>query len=257
MTLEGAHLVAFKIISVGWNCEAFLDWTLASVDAQTRRDWELCVVYDPSPDLGAEKLREWCAERFNARCLLNSVQQGAVRNQFEGLRTLRPADEDIVVFLDLDGDRLAHPEVLQRLADFYADGTLLTYGSYRPVPDPGTTSPAIPFPREVIEANSYREYVRTGGPCCFNHLRTMKGKVFNAIPPSYFRWPDSSWFTAGTDYLFMLAGLELAGPRHKCITETLLLYNHANPYADNLVHPAVTRECVAEILRQTPLTPLE
>jgi hypothetical protein len=245
--------MAFKIISVGWNCQDWIDQTLRSVDEQTRTDWEIAVFYDGG-DHGRKQIFEWVKPRSaKAQCCFNAEQHFAVRNQYEGILALNPEPEDIIVFLDLDGDQLAHPGVLQRLDDYYADNTLLTYGSYRPIPDPGTTTPAQPFPADVIAKSSYRQHFLRGGRCCFNHLRTMKGKVFNAIPPEYFKWPDGRWYDAGTDYLFMLAGLELAAERHKYINETLLFYNHANPHADNLSHPAVTNACVEDILRRSPL----
>ena len=245
----------FKIISVGWTCAPFIVQTLRSVEEQSHEDWEIFIGYDQSQDLGAEIIARWCADRprdSRWRYLCNPDQRFAVQNQVEGIQSLSPDDEDIIVFLDLDGDQLANSNVLQRLADYYADNTLVTYGNYRPEPDPGTTTPPRPVPQDVVDNNSYRQYILQSG-CFFNHLRTMKGKVFKAIPESYFKWPDGTWYTAGTDYTFMLAAMELAGGRYKCIEETLLIYNHANPLADNLVHPGTTNECVLDTLSRPPL----
>lgn len=245
----------FKIISVGWNCEQFLEQTLQSVLEQDRDDWEICIVYDKSGDAGAQRIYRWLGEH-GGKFLERDEQFFAVRNQVEGIRLMAPDPEDIIVFLDLDGDRLAHPQVLSRLADYYADGTLVTYGNYRPVPDPGTCNPALPVPPDVVASNSYRQYCLRGG-CFFNHLRTMKGKVFDAIPDSYFRWThNGAWYDAGTDYTFMMAALELAGGRYKCIEEVLLLYNHDNPLADNIVHPQVSSACTVDSLNKMPLEPL-
>ena len=159
----------------------------------------------------------------------------------------------MVVWLDLDGDRFAHPSVLDNLMTAYSDGeTLLTYGNYRPDPDHGTCPPAIPFPLEVVVNNSYREFIRTGG-CNFNHLRTMKGRVAREITPELLSWPDGEWYEAGADYLFMVNGLELAGGRYKCLDEVLCIYNHANPRADNLTHPELTNRCVFSMLGRQPL----
>lgn len=241
----------FKIISVGWNCERFIDQTIASVVMQNRKDWEMLVVYDGG-DNGARIVNGW-ANKPGIRAQINNEQRFAVRNQYEGIISLRPEPDDIIIFLDLDGDRLAHANVLQHLDDYYERGVLLTYGSYKPIPDPGTSQPAMPFPPDVIINGSYRQYLAGGGLCCFNHLRTMKGKIFRAIPPEYFKWADGRWYEAGTDYLFMLCGLELAAERHVCINETLLLYNHANPYADYLRTPAVTSACINDVLQRPPL----
>lgn len=240
----------FKIISAGWMCQDWIDQTVASVIEQNRDDWQMMIMYDGG-DNGAEHIYKWGNGKIQHR--INTEQKFAVRNQYEGICALLPEPEDIIVFLDLDGDQLAHRGVLQRLDDYYSDDTLLTYGSYKPIPDLGTCQPAQPFPPDVIARSTYRHHIFTGGRTCFNHLRTMKGKVFNAIPPEYFKWTDGRWYDAGTDYLFMLAGLELAAERHKHINETLLLYNHANPLADNIAHPAVTGACVNDILQRQPL----
>lgn len=251
--------MTFKIVSVGWQCEHWILQTLQSVEEQTRDDWEIAIVYDRSPDIGDQIIEAWCRNHDSKKWHyhFNSDQRFAVRNQYEAITSLDVEDDDIIVFLDLDGDRLAHPNVLQRLTDYYADDTLLTYGNYEPVPFASTCPPAIPFPPEVIASGDYKGYMTSlGGHCCFNHLRTMKGVVFNNIPLDRFHRNDGSWFTSGTDYIFMVSGLELAGPRHKCIDEVLLKYNNANPFADYLVHPAETSGSINEFLLRPSLSPL-
>lgn len=246
----------FKIVSVGWTCAQFLQRTLVSIENQSRDDWDAWITYDPSDDNGGELIKAWCDKRDDRwNYTLNDIQQFAVQNQYETICRLEPDDDDIIVFLDLDGDQLAHPDVLERLAEHYSDGTLLTYGSYEPVPFAASCPPAIPFPDKVIRDSSYRSHMLTGA-CCFNHLRTMSGAVFNRIPEDQFRWPKGDWYHAGTDYVFMVAGLELAGGRHKHIPEVLCLYNNANPRADYLTHPADADACVQNYLRRRPLPPI-
>jgi hypothetical protein len=254
--------MAFKIISTGWNCGDFAELTLRSVEMQDRYDFEILAVVDPDPsNQTAEIVQNW-VRKHNAlgdsrwSCQINDEQRFAPRNQYEGIKALEPEDEDIIVFLDLDGDQLAQPYTLQRLADYYADSTLVTYGTYQPVPDLGLCQPAEPFPDHVVRTNSYRSHILNGGKTCFNHLRTMKGKVFKAIPEEYFKWTDGSWYKAGTDYTFMMAALELAGGRYKCIMETMVIYNNANPHADNIEHPQETGRCVIDSLSKPPLNPL-
>jgi hypothetical protein len=249
--------VTFCIVSSGWQCAEWLEQTLASVEAQSYHDWRIQIVYDPSTDDGAERIRRWCDAR-DARWgyRINTTHLWAPRNQYEAIQTLAPADEDVVVFLDLDGDMLAHPDVLAHLLGYYADETLVTYGNYRPIPDLGLCPPAEPFPPEVIAAGSYRAHIASGRACCFNHTRTMKGKVAKAISPDGFCWPDGTWYEGPADYLFMIPALELAGPRHKCLTEVVCLYNNANPYADNLVHPQASTAGCLDCMSRPPLAML-
>lgn len=249
--------MTFKIISCGWQVAPFLEWTLQSVLDQSIDDWEIMIVDDASDDGSAELIEKWCEdkdERWKYR--INNTNLGTPRNQYEGIKLLNPDPEDIIVFLDLDGDKLAHPDVLLHLEGHYSDGTLVTYGSYRPVPDVGTSTPARPFPPEIVLSRTYRTAI-LGGHTGFNHLRTMKGKVFNAIPESNFHWNGSGpWYLHGTDYEFMTAALELADGRYKCIEEVLLIYNHANPNADYLTKGQQSHRCVVNYLHRSPLRPL-
>lgn len=246
----------FKIVCAGWKCAGWWKQTLASIEEQSVDNWDVWIMYDGGDDEGPE-MQRWCDVRGDRWSVtLTTKQQYAVQNQVEAIVNLAPEDEDVVVFLDLDGDQLAHPDVLKHLEQYYADGTLVTYGAYRPVPFASTCSPAVPFPSEVVANNTYRKHMLTSG-CCFNHLRTMKGSVVKAIPPDRFRWPDGRWYQGGTDYIFMTAALELAGGRYKCLDEVVLLYNHANPNADNLSHPAVADACTQNTLRRPPLEALD
>ena len=254
-------MTRFNIISTGWQCANWLGQTLQSVQRQTHEDWQMMIVYDPSDDDGAQRIREWCQwredhwdHRWHYR--INTERLFAPRNQFEAIRLLNPDDEDVIVFLDLDGDMLAHPDVLAHLAEEYADGTLVTYGNYRPIPDEGLCPAAKPYPPEVIASLSYRAYIRGGRECCFNHPRCMKARVAKAIGKEQFQWPDGRWYEGPADYLFMVPALELAGGRHKCLTEVLTLYNNANVYADNLTHPGESTAGCLDMLSKPVLDPL-
>lgn len=247
--------MTFKIVSVGWQCAQFLERTLESVEAQTRDDWEIHITYDKSTDNGADLIKEWCTGWRDARWhfQLNEDQLFAVQNQYEAIKALDPADEDIIVFLDLDGDELAHPRVLDNLARYYEDDTLVTYGNYIPVPFADTCPLAIPYPPEVVANRTYRDHILNFNGCCFNHLRTIKGKVWRAIPEDRFKRPNGEWYESGTDYVMMVPALELADGRYKCIEETLLLYNNANPLADYLTHPAETSGNIKDALERPAL----
>jgi len=263
----------FLIISAGWQCAQFMERTLASVEAQSLDNWHIGIAYDPSDDNGGAIIESWCArDRDRRSCVINTEKKWAIRNHFETITRLAPEDDDVIVFLDLDGDQLAHPHVLERIKAAYDQGALVTYGQYRPEPDMGTSGPARPYPAEVVRNNSYREYHRTGG-AGLNHVRTMSGRVFKAIPEANFRWQhsgskrlptgqkftwsDGEFLQGSTDYVFMVAALELAGGRYQCFNETLLIYNHANELADNKTHPQEAHVCLLDFYSRPPLAPLQ
>lgn len=246
----------FKVISAGWNCPAQITQTLHSVEYQHHQDWNVHIVDDGSPAPQPEMIKAWCDERDSRwSYTLNPTNLGAVRSQYEGIRAMDPQDEDVIVFLDLDGDKLAHPRVLRRLERVYADGqTLLTYGGFRPIVNDYQPSPVKPFPPEVVAARSYRAYIRDAHGTCFNHLRTVKWKVLKQIPESYYQWPNGEWCLAATDYIVMLGCLEIANGRYQCFENELLLwYNDAQPYPDNVRHPAESVRCSMYALVLPPL----
>jgi glycosyltransferase involved in cell wall biosynthesis len=264
----------FKIVCAGWECATWLEQTLRSIEQQAVANWDVWITYDPSEDDGAQRIKEWCAERDDRwHCTINTERKFAIRNQYEAIVNLAPADDDIVVFLDLDGDMLAHPHVLERLAQAYAEGALVTYGQYKPIPNPGTCTFARPYPRHVVAQNSYRAHHLNGGDTFFNHLRSMAGRIVKAIPEEMFKWPTSGfadlpsgrfaweagdWYQGSTDYVFMLNALELAGGRYHCFTEVLLLYNHADGgrRADNKTHPHEAHVCLLNFFARPSLAPL-
>lgn len=269
----GASLMRFKIVSTGWECADWIVQTLESIERQTVDNWDVWITYDPSEDEGGKIIADWCEShgpRWN--CTINSARKFATRNQCEAIANLDPQPDDVVVFLDLDGDMLAHPHVLERLGEKYAAGALVTYGQYKPIPDKGTSTFARPYPPDVVANNSYRLHHLNFGETYFNHLRTMSGRVFHEIPTSMlkwertgnvrlpngqlFSWVAGEWYQGGTDYLFMICALELAGGRFHCFDEVLLLYNHANPRADNKTHPHETDACLRNFFARPPLAPL-
>lgn len=233
----------FKIISVGWECGEFFKQTIESVRMQNYPFWQLHVVDDGSDPEYQKRIGSWIEQLHDSRIIYtaHAENRGAVRNQYEGIRSLDPRDGDIVIFLDLDGDRLATPNVLERLLYYYRDDTLVTYGSYRPVPDPGGPVPVSPYPPEVVRDNSYRQYTQTHGTR-YNHLRTAKWECLKQIPLSYFQFSPGQWLFSPTDLVVMMGCLELAGGRYKCIDETLLLYNDQQPHPDHTRNPQLNVE---------------
>lgn len=254
----------FKIVTVGWNCAQFIEQTLASVQRQKFVDWDIFIIDDATPDPNqACIIDKWCEDRWlegdtRWRYLINDFQEYATQNQRKAIRWLLPDDEDVIVFLDLDGDQLATKYTLQELYDTYQEpDVMMTYGQYTPIPDLGTSSPAIPWPSETVKNNSYRREVLRSGPH-FNHLRTMKAKLAKAIPDDQFCFTRTGIpYLHGCDYIFMISGLELSGGRYKCMDKVTCLYNHANPMADNKQHPEQSSECVVDFLHKRPLQELE
>ena len=245
----------FKIISCGWQCDKVLGGTIQSVLEQRRDDWEMQIMYDLSDDDGAASIAHYGSQDSRIHYVCNENQNYAAHNQYAAVQLLDPDDDDILIWLDLDGDRLAHPYVLDRVAEAYADGrTLLTYGSYQALVSKEPPR-ILPIPEEVVVQNTYREDALYNG-IRVNHLRTMKGRVAKSIPEDAFKWPDGNWYISGQDYIWMISGLERVAGRYKIIPDILMIYNDDNPFADNKMHGQETHKCDLDFMSRPALWPL-
>lgn len=255
------------VISVGRNVERWATATLNSVDEEWSQGTEvtLHVVVDASDDDSARVVKDW-SDHNNAgvaplphTLTINTERRCATPNQRTAIAIADPADDDIIVWLDLDGDRLM-PGALARIQQAYDQGALLTFGSHVCSPPAPGNRPAIPYPPEVIAANSYRANIMRHG-AGFNHPRTMSGAIVRAIPEDHFyfhRGPRKGEpYDYAADYVYMIPGLELAGPRHAYIPDPLLVYNHDNPEADWRVSTGHTRAVFDDLQARNPLGPLE
>ncbi len=256
----------FNFVCVGWDCPDFVERTFRSILAQNHQDWRVQIVVDGPPDRTGHVVRDWCDsrkaqgdDRWAVR--VNDERLFAVRNQVEAIGLLDPGDDDIIIWLDIDGDRLTHPHSLDRIHAEYENGALLTYGSYKPEPVPPWDWPrARPFSPKVIARNGYRQAILRGH-AYFNHPRSMHSSVYRAIPPGHFRFQTGprkgEWYDGGSDYVFMTAGLELAGKRHRFIPDQLLTYCHEQPHPDYLERGLEAKTCSQDYLRNvSPLAPL-
>jgi hypothetical protein len=243
----------FKIICCGWNCAEFIETTLKSIDEQTCQDFQVSIGYEGT-DEGRTVISNWWLTHNQDKWKFSFHAEPHylfdVRSRYEAVLATDPQDDDIIIFLDIDGDKFAHPQVLEHLLEYYSDDTLLTYGSYQPYPPSSTCSPAMAYPEDIIANRSYRAF----GQIYFNHLRTMKGKVFKAIPEDQYKWAGMDrWYEKGCDVIFTLSGLELVGRRHKVIEETLMLYNSENPNSAWRVDPAGINSCTHDFMGRPPL----
>jgi glycosyltransferase involved in cell wall biosynthesis len=98
------------VVIPAYNAESYLPETLASVEAQTYRDWDVVVADDASTDDTAEVAHR--GRRF--RVIRSDVNEGpaGARN-----RALQEASGELVSFLDADDQ--FHPAYLERMVHLY------------------------------------------------------------------------------------------------------------------------------------------
>lgn len=244
----------FKIITAVWNAGRFFDRYVESIASQDYPNYDVFIVDDASTDGTAQKVEQAC-EQHGWQYRINDINRGALFNQVSAIRSSDCKPEDVLVFVDGD-DRLAHDRVLERLEHYYSDGTLLTYGQYRPDPPSRTCSLAGPYPQHIWDSRDFRGSSARGEGIWWNHLRTFKYEVFQHLTDDDFLDANGDWYKTATDAVLMYPCIELAWPHVKFIDEVLYIYTSDNNISDWRRWPRQCDRDHEHVLSKPPKEPL-
>jgi glycosyltransferase involved in cell wall biosynthesis len=226
----------FLIVSAGWKCWPWIQQTVESIDAQEYRNFSVVLADDHSEDAElALYMTQTAMDRRGWACLVQQEHKGTLRNQVEAIRLMKPDPEDVIVFLDADGDHFAHEHVLDRLVEAYADGSKVVYSMYEPYPPSPGSQQSRPHPPEVIRSNNYRAFTARAGHH-WNHIRSFKAELFYGMDDSDFTDDDGNWFMGAPDSALMFPALELARGKVKFFPEVLMRYRADHSQSDWVLH---------------------
>ncbi len=205
--------------------------SLESIASQVGGDFEVLIGDDASDEEGVSEVLDDFEGRPGWHIYRRPSRLGVIGNQASMILDAPMEPSDIVAFLDGD-DRFAHQRVISRLLEVYADPSVdLSYGNYQPDPPHEGCPPVLPVPPDVCRVEGgYRRWTRRN-PTPWNHLRTFRRRIFDAIPDSYMKM-RGQWLDGGADYALMTPALELAGGRHFMFDEVLVLYTSDRPDAE-------------------------
>ncbi len=250
----------FYVIMAFRNRADLLGPSINSVLRQNDLGYMLLVGDDASePSMELESTLIDATVMTRVRVMRHPERIGVVGNQATLIRSVSMNPEDVIVFLDGD-DRFAHDDVIGRLREVYSDPMVdMTYGNYAPDPPDPNCPPVKPIPPEVCaKVGGYRRWVRVNGTP-WNHLRTMRRRIFDAIPDGHMKL-RGEWLDGGADYALMTPALELSGGRHFMFDEVLVLYTSDRPDAEwrsKSEGIAAGRRHVANLRPLRPLPPME
>ncbi|MFW6129800.1 MAG: glycosyltransferase [Atribacterota bacterium] len=211
----------FSIISVGKNCENFIEGWYKSIINQSNENWTCFVALDPSFDNSVKKLFRFIQDDKRFIVDINKETNGASRNRY--ICTSKEVNKDsIVVHLDLD-DSFYNNKVLDRVyKEYQRHDCWLTYGSYicsNGVKDNWNKS----IPKKVWRNNSHRRNIWST-----TALRTFKKWLWDHIDYNDFIY-KGEWIEKCTDMACMFPMLEMAGPKRvRYIRDILYFYNIYN-----------------------------
>lgn len=224
----------FKIVIPTYNTEKWIARCLHSVKTQVYQDFECIVFNDASTDNTGQAIDNYFAnfpdDRFTV--VHNENNRKALANIVDGFKRLNTKDDPESVLMVIDGDDYLFCEyVLTLVAQVYENNNcLLTYGNHVHWPT-GAKSNCMPFPKHVVENNSYREHKFVA-----SHLRTFKSKLWNNINDADLRDTDGEYFRTGWDVAFMIPMLEMSGGNFLFVPNVLYVYNRINPISDDVIY---------------------
>lgn len=236
--LEEKHMV---IIIPSYNNKKYYERNLKSVIEQQYSNYHIIYIDDCSQD-GTADLVEAFIQNSSLKdtCTLikNSERKGALENLYYAI--VACDDHDIIVLLDGD-DWLSDAQVLQKINATYTDKNVwLTHGKLREFPNNRATW-CEPIPANVVRNNSFRKFK------CASHLRTFYAWLFKKIKVEDLMF-DGKFFEMTWDQAIMFPMLEMAGERHRFISDVVYIYNVENNINDNKVNAQLQRD-LEQILR--------
>lgn len=219
----------FHVITSGSNCAKDVGPTIESILKQ-RLPWgwglRVHAIDDASTDATWSQIVSYVAEGQPVTPYKNNENRGAAYSRMRAIRGDLIADEDVCVLVGMDGDQLAHDEVLWRVSHEYDKGADLTYGSWKFLGmQQWSMHMQVPYTEEEIDEKKFREV-----PWRCQPLQSFSAGLVKDLPDSSFQLADGSWLPACTELALLVPALERAREIVH-IDEVLYLYNYSRENA--------------------------
>ncbi len=220
-----------KIIVPSFNSVKYLPKTLHSIEMQTVKDVDVCVIDDGSTLPQQRTIIEEFCHLNGWQSIFHSRNQGALVSIKDGIESLQCQDDDIIAIIDGD-DWLANDHVFETLQDVYASPEVyLTYGSFETYPQNCINiTYAAQVSQEVIQKQLYRQT-----PWIYHHLKTFRYLLWKHIKDQDLRNAQGDYYMVTSDRAIFYPLLELAGHHIRYIDRILYTYNVENPLNDHKI----------------------
>mgnify|MGYP006074466191 CR=1 FL=1 len=212
---------------------------LKSIESQTFKFFNLCIIDDKSDDEYIEDYREilgvYC-KKNSWKKILAPENKGPLVSRMKCIKALYPSDDDIIVSIDGD-DELYNSNVFETINDHYQDDTMLTFGNYVN----RINGELIDIPKynckkreQTFKIMKKKNKFRT--KWIFSHLKTFKFKLYKNIKDKDLRDTNNNYYKSATDLAIMYPMLEMCGGKFKCINDPLYIYNKSHPESNHNQH---------------------
>ncbi|MCX5922438.1 MAG: glycosyltransferase [Candidatus Dependentiae bacterium] len=237
------------VVIASYKNQAWYKQNLDSIFTQNYHNYKLIYIDDCSPDGTGDLVEHYVAEKGQTdrvTVIKNSTRVGALANYYTAIHMCK--DNAIVVQVDGD-DFLAHPTVLAKINDVYADPNIWFAYSQLLLWPANTIGWNQPYTK-----NNSLYGPRGGGP---SHVRTFYAKLFKNIQREDLLY-NGDFFSMAWDTAIILPMVEMAEEKHIAfIPEVLYIYNDINPINDHKIDRTLQKNLDAFIRNKTPYEPLE
>lgn len=218
----------FKVIVPSFNSLDYIAKTLHSIEIQTDKQYDVCVIDDGSTIEGQRLIIAEFCKRNGWKSLFNEKNKGALHSMVHAIALMQCQDDDVIVVIDGD-DWLAHAGAFKMLRKVYVENDVyLTWGQCEVYP--GGKTPmnyAQPIPDMVIQQKLYRDI-----PFVFWHIGTFKYFLWKHIRDEDLRDLNGEYLMLMKDKATLYPMLEMAGDKIRFVSDTLYIYNLENPLND-------------------------
>lgn len=223
--------IDFVILIPSYNNKKWYQLNLNSAINQNYKNFRIIYADDCSSDGTPDLVRDFINDsifdesRFNL--VVNKKRKSALKNIYDVVHKYCK-DNEVIVLLDGD-DELYDNNVLSYLNEVYSSGDVwMTYGT---AVDKSTGIPCswnMPYPKDVVEANSFRSWHRGA----VTHLRTFKASLFKKIKKEDLTL-NGQFFPITYDVAMFMPMIEMAGDRFRFLDKSLYIYNDVNDLNDH------------------------
>jgi len=224
-----------KIVVPFRNVEEWICMCVGTIQKQKHAFFTCVLIDDMSTDNSYEIAEKLIEDDDRFILIKNKDRVGALKNIIDGIESLSPEDEDIIVVIDGD-DWLYDKFAFNVVAETYKkEQCLITYSNYISVRDVDemfnvegiACGECCKYPDHIINNSSYRQF-----KWCAGSLRTFKYKLWKEIKIADFLDDEGKYLDVTWDMAFMFPMLEMAGYKQAFIDYPLYVYNVGNPTND-------------------------
>ncbi len=235
----------FKIVVVGGNCEKYVEKCINSIKNQTNQNWECCISITKSNDKTYEIAKKF--ENDKIKVIETPKDFYVIQNVLKALEYLKPENDNILVFVDLDD--FIEPNAIELVDIEYMKNPelKLTHGSWKTYPE------NVNIPSNCVAYN-HQDFQRGIRKSVFKgtHLRTMKFEVFKNIDHTEFKHTKTGEiYSAASDVAIMASAIESCGiDRIKFIPQQIYNYNRENVNNEDKIKRDLSIENTIDVARK-------